>query len=351
MLTRTAARQPGTLVAAALCGLAIALGGGAARAQPGGPGPGGDGPAHEMSEAGGRDRQGPGQGPSDRGAGMKDKDGDAGDAPVIAAPRDPGRWAPPPSSAYVPSDMGGFNSFAAGDVLPPLDHFGLNPDTLPVVVELFTSQGCSSCPPADAMLAGLADEPDILPLSFHVDYWDYLGWADSFARPEFTARQERYALAAGERSVYTPQIIVDGQDTAVSLGPAQLMGLIDASRLSPATVSIQRDTTPRGEVIELMPLSDLGGEVEILMVRYAPEREVRMTAGENRGKVITYTNVVLSLDRLAEWDGAAALRVTVSPDGTADDRFPADTRHALLVQKEHGGDGMPGPILAAIRLD
>ena len=105
------------------------------------------------------------------------------------------------------------------------------------------------------------------------------------------------------------------------------------------------------EVIELMPLSDLGGKIDILMVRYAPEREVRMTAGENRGKVITYTNVVLSLDRLAEWDGADPLRVTVRPDGAADDRFPADTRHALLVQREHGGEGMPGPILAAIRLD
>ncbi len=278
--------------------------------------------------------------------------GDHGDdAPVIAAPDDAGRVEPSPLSTHVPSDMGGFNSFAAGDGVPPMETFGLNPDALPVVVELFTSQGCSSCPPADAMLAGLSDEPDILPLSFHVDYWDYLGWADSFARPEFTLRQERYALVAGERSVYTPQVIVDGQDTAVALGPAQLMGLIDASRVSPATISVQRDTTPRGEVIELMPLSDLGGGVDILLVRYAPEREVHMTAGENRGKAITYTNVVLSLDRLAEWDGIAALRVTISPDGPADDRFPADTRHALLVQREQGGDGMPGPILAAIRLD
>ena len=258
-----------------------------------------------------------------------------------------------PSTADIPSETGGFNSFAAGDAAaspPPLERLGLHPNATPVVVELFTSQGCSSCPPADAMLGRLSDVSDILPLSFHVDYWDYLGWADSFARPEFTARQERYAQAAGERSVYTPQIIVDGQDTAVSLGPAQLMALIDASRMSPAMVSIQRDTTPRGEVIELMPLSDLGGMVEIVMVRYAPHREVRMTAGENRDKVVAYTNVVLSLDRLAEWDGAAALRLTVSPDGHADDSFPDDTRHALLVQKEEDED-LPGPILAAIRLD
>lgn len=328
MSTGAAARQSRTLLGAALCGLALTLGG-FAWAQP-------EGPAAEGLPAL---------------AGSAPATAEEGGTPIIAAPREPARMAPSASSSHLSSDMGGFNSFAAGDPAaapPPLERFGLH--ATPVVVELFTSQGCSSCPPADAMLAGLADAPAILPLSFHVDYWDYLGWADSFARPEFTARQERYAHAAGERSVYTPQIIVDGHDTAVSLGPAQLTALIDASRLSPAMVSVQRDTTPRGEVIELMPLSDLGGMVEILMVRYAPRREVRMTAGENRGKVITYTNVVLSLDSLAEWDGHAALRVTVSPARTADDSFPADTRHALLVQREDHDD-MPGPILAAIRLD
>ena len=362
MPTGLAATRTRTLLCAGLCSLTLMLGQGTAWAQGG---PGGDGSGQGLSEPGGlgdadhggQNGHGPeGHGPDGRGPGGHGSQaaggsgGDADGPPIIAAPSDPGRWAPP-SSGYVPSDMGGFNSFAAGEgATPPLDGYGLNPDALPVVVELFTSQGCSSCPPADAMLAGLTDEADVLPLSFHVDYWDYLGWADSFARPEFTARQERYALAAGERSVYTPQIIVDGQDTAVSLGPAQLMGLIDASRLSPAMVSVQRDTTPRGEVIELMALSDLGQGAEILLIRYAPERQVRMTAGENRGKVITYTNVVLSLDRLAEWDGAAALRVTVSPDGPSDDRFPADTRHALLVQQDQGED-LPGPILAAVRLD
>lgn len=305
-----------TTLAAALCGLAV-LWGGTAAAQVPDAGPGAD-------------------------AG-----GSAG-APVIAAPPDPGRSAPSP--AYAPTDLGGLNSFAATDAPPPLESLDLA-DAIPVVVELFTSQGCSSCPPADAMLATLAEEPGVLPLSFHVDYWDYLGWADSFARPEFTARQEGYARAAGEHAVYTPQLIVGGVDTAVALGPAQLMGLIDANRVAPALVSVQRDATPDGQTIRLMPLSDLGEGVEILLVRYAPERAVEMTAGENRGKVVTYTNVVLSLDALAEWDGTAPLRLTVSPDGTADDRFPEDTRHALLVQKELGGHELPGPILAAIRLD
>ncbi|MFC3629683.1 DUF1223 domain-containing protein [Paracoccus angustae] len=337
MLAVSAALRPKTLVAAALCGLTVVCGGMAAAQGPGGPGggnPGGGNPGGELAGFG---------------AGRPDRGGyEPRDAPVISAPSDPGRSAP--SSAYAPTELGGLNSFAATDAPPQMESLGLA-GAIPVVVELFTSQGCSSCPPADAMLATLSEEPGVLPLSFHVDYWDYLGWADSFARPEFTARQEGYARAAGEHAVYTPQVIVGGVDTAVALGPAQLMGLIDASRVAPALVSVQRDTTPQGQVIELMPLSDLDGGVEILLVRYAPERAVEMTAGENRGKVVTYTNVVLSLDRLAEWDGTAPLRMTVSPDGSASDSFPADTRHALLVQKELGGNGLPGPILAAIRLD
>lgn len=269
-------------------------------------------------------------------------------APVIAAPDDPGR-APPGLADIVSSETRGFNSFAALDAPPPMDSF--SPPALPVVVELFTSQGCSSCPPADAMLAGLAATPGVLPLSFHVDYWDYLGWADSFARPEFTKRQEGYARASGERALYTPQLIVDGQDTAVAPGPTQLMALIDANRLSPAMVSVQRETTEAGEEIELMPLSDMEGDVGILLVRYAPERKVRVTAGENRGRTVTYVNVVLALDELAEWDGTKPLRLTIRPDGEPDEDFPADARHALLIQKERAGSELPGPILAAIRLD
>lgn len=283
-------------------------------------------------------------GPAAGGASAPGADG----APVIPAPGDPARSAP--AAGYAPLELGGVNSFAATDAPAPMEGFGLA-DPIPVVVELFTSQGCSSCPPADAMLASLADRDDILALSFHVDYWDYLGWADSFARPEFTARQESYARAAGERAVYTPQLIVDGADTAMSLGPAQLMALIDANRFDPALVSVRRDVTEHGQSIQLMPLSDLGGGAQILLIRYAPAREVAVTAGENRGRVVTYSNIVLSVDRLAEWDGGGPLRMTVSADGTADDRFPEDTRHVLLVQRVLGRKALPGPILAAIRLD
>ncbi|WP_405404774.1 DUF1223 domain-containing protein [Paracoccus sp. Ld10] len=268
-------------------------------------------------------------------------------APLITAPDDPGRQIP---STLSLTESGGVNGFASANDAPPVTA-DLPSANRPVVVELFTSQGCSSCPPADAMLTMLAGQNDVLALSYHVDYWDYLGWADSFARPEFTERQTAYAHAVGERSVYTPQIIVDGQDTAVAPGPAQLMGLIDAHRFAPAQVTIQRDRTDIGETIELQPLSDLGGKIDVLLIRYAPERPVDMTAGENRGKTVVYTNVVLAMQHLTRWDGLQPLRLTVRADLVGDAAFPDDTRHALLVQRMMGKRALPGPIVAAIRLD
>src|SRR5260370_2452132 len=99
----------------------------------------------------------------------------------------------------------------------------------PLVVELFTSQGCSSCPPADALLAGLASRPEVLALSFHVDYWDRLGWKDPFSSPEATRRQHRYAELLGTGTVYTPQIIVDGRWQAVGSDPGEVERALDAA--------------------------------------------------------------------------------------------------------------------------
>jgi hypothetical protein len=266
--------------------------------------------------------------------------------PIILAPEDAGRMMPSVADAL---DRGGFSNFSANDAAAPTAEL---PDTTqPVIVEMFTAQGCSSCPPADAMLAMLGDQPDVLPLSYHVDYWDYLGWADSFAKPEFTDRQEAYARAVGERSVYTPQIIVGGTDTALSPGPTELMGLIDGRRFSPTTISVTREPTLKGEMIELSPLSELGSQIDVVLVGYAPERHVNVTSGENRGRTILYTNVVLEMQHLTEWDGKAALRLNVRPEYFSDGRFGADTRHVLLVQQMTGRRRLPGSILTAIRLD
>lgn len=239
---------------------------------------------------------------------------------------------------------------ARARMLGPIEH-------PPVVVELFTSQGCSSCPPADDMLADLADRDNILALSWHVDYWDYLGWADEFARPEFTRRQQAYAHAWGERAIYTPQVVVGGSDTLIALRPAELMMMVDAQMARPAPVLVTSREKDGAYQIDLTPRVQNRARVALLLVRYAPKREVMIRAGENRGVDVTYRNVVLGVERIGEWDGKAPLRMTVRADmmgkkGAGD--YPADTRHVILAQQMGRGrdrSAATGPILAAIRLD
>ncbi len=222
----------------------------------------------------------------------------------------------------------------------------------PVVVELFTSQGCSSCPPADKMLADLADRDDILALSWHVDYWDYLGWADEFARPEFTRRQQAYAHAWRERAIYTPQMIVGGTDTLIALRPAELMTLVDMQMARPAPVLVNASAQPDGGYrIELTPRAAIQRPVALLLVRYAPQRSMMIKAGENRGVTVNYRNVVLAVERVGEWDGRTPLRMNVQAGVESGDAFPEDTRHVILAQELGRGKGATGPILAAIRLD
>lgn len=225
----------------------------------------------------------------------------------------------------------------------------------PVVVELFTSQGCSSCPPADEMLGDLADRDDVLALSWHVDYWDYLGWADQFARPEFTRRQQAYAHATGERAIYTPQIIVGGTDTLIALRPAELMALLQAQIARPTEVMVTSSQQEDSYRIELTPRAAIPARVAIILVRYAPSRKVEIVAGENRGISVEYRNVVLAVERIAEWDGRVPLRMTIRPGASVEKgagSFPPDTRHAILAQEmDSRNKRASGSILAAIRLD
>lgn len=221
----------------------------------------------------------------------------------------------------------------------------------PVVVELFTSQGCSSCPPADAMMGDLSDRSDVLALSWHVDYWDYLGWADEFARPAFTARQKDYARNAGERSIYTPQIVVGGSETLIDLRPAELVAMIEAQMARPVAVSVTASQVGDSFQIELTPRARLRNSTAILLIRYAPERVVTIRAGENRGLQVTYRNVVVAVEKVAEWDGRAPLRLNVKAATNADQSFPDDTRHAILAQQLGRKGLVSGPILAAVKLD
>ena len=184
-----------------------------------------------------------------------------------------------------------------------------------VVVELYTSQGCSSCPPADALLEEMTKNAEILPLAFHVDYWDYLGWQDAFASPAHTLRQKAYAHAAGERMIYTPQAIVDGTARMVGSDAQALMSAVmqamNADRRAQVAVSRSGATlTVTGSLS-----ADLTAPVQILLVRYTPEASVEILHGENAGQTIRYVNTVTSVTQIGQWSGAGALSLTAPISG------------------------------------
>ncbi len=207
----------------------------------------------------------------------------------------------------------------------------------PVVVELFTSQGCSSCPPADDLLRQLATREGVIALALHVDYWDYIGWEDTFAQPGFTARQHRYAMQAAESSVYTPQIIIGGVDAVVGAKPMQVMDLIAAHGRMDSGIDVSLTEVPGGYVIEARSRLTLETPVVVQLVRYLPLESVEITRGENAGRRIDYANIVTSWQALATWDGSSPLHI----EAAAETGGPA----AVIVQV----DG-PGAILAAAAL-
>jgi hypothetical protein len=207
-----------------------------------------------------------------------------------------------------------------------------------VVVELYTSQGCSSCPPADEFVAMLASNPQILPLALHVDYWDYIGWADKFADPKFTDRQRAYARAVGSRTIYTPQLIIGGADRIEGFAPEETADRLRAHMKAgtPVRLTVTRD----GDRLLIRAEADppLTEPVRVQVVRYTPEETVTIERGENAGKTITYTNIVTSWERVGDWSGQEPLELTAP--------FTGDDPGAVIVQR----DG-PAAILAASRVD
>lgn len=206
----------------------------------------------------------------------------------------------------------------------------------PVVVELYTSQGCSSCPPADRLLAELSQRDDVIALALHVDYWDYIGWADEFADPAHTERQKAYARAHDKRSVYTPQMIVAGADLIIGTKPMELADSIQAhaARTPPVVVTLTRN----GDRVRIEAQADrFRGDAIVDVIGIIDERTVEITRGENAGRTLTYHNIVSSWTRVGEWDGAGIFQATiqVSPGRPI----------AVIVQQ----DGY-GPVLGAAKL-
>lgn len=200
----------------------------------------------------------------------------------------------------------------------------------PTVVELYQSQGCSSCPPADAVVNRLADRPDVIALSFAVTYWDDLGWKDTFGSPAYTARQWDYAHAAGRAQVATPQVIVNGR--------AAVLG----SREGELNQAIARNANHDGPTVAAkggqVAIGQGKGDATIWIVGYDPRTiNVAIRAGENGGRTLAHRNIVRQLVSIGQWHGAPA-------------SFPlpatqAGLQTAVLVQQGKGG-----PIIAAARI-
>lgn len=174
----------------------------------------------------------------------------------------------------------------------------------PVVVELFTSQGCSSCPPADRIMHELAKRDDVIGLALHVDYWDYIGWKDEYADPDHTLRQRAYARENGKSMIYTPQMIINGQHDIVGAQAQELDRLIDAHlKAAPeAAVTAIRDADE--VTVSVTPVELPEGEIyDVRIVQYSPLRHASIRRGELAGRELDYANVVEAWQIAGRWDG------------------------------------------------
>jgi hypothetical protein len=198
----------------------------------------------------------------------------------------------------------------------------------PSVIELFTSEGCSSCPPAEALLGELARRPDVIALACHVDYWDGLGWRDRFAMPLCTLRQRRYVGTLRQSSAYTPQAVIDGRYDVVGSDASGIGRRLAAPRalvwvgITPATarIRLRLPALPRREAVDLLLLDVL------------PQATTTVGGGENSGRTIHEYNIVRSLRFIGRWDGSEATR-----DVPLDDRAAPAAAWAVLAQRVSDG--------------
>jgi hypothetical protein len=210
------------------------------------------------------------------------------------------------------------------------------------VVELFTSQGCSSCPPADKLMTELAKDPSVIVVSLPVDYWDYLGWKDTLAHSAFSQRQRAYAAMRSDRQVYTPQVVINGMAHAVGSDRAA----IDAAMVKTAgkpdclSVSISVVKSASGHTVSLPAAQGSSGHVWVMPV--VGQRTVQIGRGENTGRTVTYVNVVRNLARVGAWNGEAQ-QIDIPASA-----IPAEAE-AIVVLLQSGSDKKAGTVLGAAR--
>ena len=210
------------------------------------------------------------------------------------------------------------------------------------VLELFTSQGCSSCPPADELLGKLSARSDVIALSYPVDYWDYLGWKDTLANPKFSARQKHYAKARGDGRVYTPQMVVNGLTHAIGSSADSVEAAIaqTAERFLASKVSVTVSMDEKRVAVDVGDSKVASDQAEATVWLALVDREVavKIERGENRGRTVNYTNVVREMTPIGMWSGkAASFAVSREAVATTD-----NTLCVVLVQA-----GKAGPIIGA----
>jgi hypothetical protein len=203
-----------------------------------------------------------------------------------------------------------------------------NPPRGPAVVELYTSQGCSSCPPADALLGELSQMPNVLALAFHVDYWDSIGWRDHFALPTAVRRQQQYVETLGLSSAFTPEVVVDGRSSFVGSDKRRILGAI-AEPLNTIPISVE---VARGVLTVSVPERQDRERYDVNLIAYLPQADTNVERGENSGRTLREFNIVRQFRSLGVWNGRASVfRAPV-------DSFPADvTRVAVLLQRDQQG--------------
>jgi hypothetical protein len=212
------------------------------------------------------------------------------------------------------------------------------------VVELFTSQGCSSCPPADRIIGELTKDPSVIALSLPIDYWDYLGWKDTLADARFSARQKAYSQVRGDRDVYTPQVVVNGSIHVVGSDRAGIESAIDDTSKLGGVMSVPVTMSLSGKQINVSVAASKApsaahGEVWICSVSKAVP--ISIGRGENSGREITYHNVVRSLLKVGDWNGSSGSwsvpLENISREGV----------DAAVVYVQDGSGDKPGPMLGA----
>ncbi|MEX6508358.1 DUF1223 domain-containing protein [Jiella sp. M17.18] len=219
------------------------------------------------------------------------------------------------------------------------------------VLELFTSQGCSSCPPADRILTKLADTPGVLALSYHVDYWDYIGWRDTYGSPQNTERQRAYARAFHTSTIYTPELVINGRKDVVGSHEAKIRKMMKAMALpqdggSSVTLSVVGD---RLHISARTPPPSGGSRTPVLMlVTYDDRSETRVDRGENAGKTVVNTHAVRDW-RLMGMVSGSPLEVEL-PVATLTKKGNGTDGCAAIIQSVTA-DGLPGPILAAAQIE